>query len=307
MAEETYHVPVLLKETVDGLNINPSGIYVDVTFGGGGHSKEILRRLGENGKLIVFDQDEEAYQNRPDDARLVFVRHNFRYIAQFLRYLEIPFVDGILGDLGVSSHHFDAPERGFSFRFDAPLDMRMGRGIKGTAADIVNDYAEKDLLRVLQEYGEIQRAGKLVNAMLKRREEGRIETTFDLRDVVISVVGQKEQNKILAQVFQALRIEVNGEMGALRDLLMHSAKVLRPGGRLSIISYHSLEDRMVKNLIRSGDVSKQNAEQDIYGHCAVPYEAVNRKVVVPSEEEIERNSRARSAKLRIAERTDVDV
>lgn len=307
MAEETYHVPVLLKETVDGLNINPSGVYVDVTFGGGGHSKEILRRLGENGKLIVFDQDEEAYQNRPDDARLVFVRHNFRYIAQFLRYLEIPFVDGILGDLGVSSHHFDAPERGFSFRFDAPLDMRMGRGIKGTATDIVNDYAEKDLLRVLQEYGEIQRAGKLVNAILKRREEGRIETTFDLRDVVISVVGQKEQNKILAQVFQALRIEVNGEMGALRDLLMHSAKVLRPGGRLSIISYHSLEDRMVKNLIRSGDVSKQNAEQDIYGHCAVPYEAVNRKVVVPSEEEIERNSRARSAKLRIAERTDVDV
>lgn len=307
MAEETYHVPVLLKETVDGLNINPSGVYVDVTFGGGGHSKEILRRLGENGKLIVFDQDEEAYQNRPDDARLVFVRHNFRYIAQFLRYLEIPFVDGILGDLGVSSHHFDAPERGFSFRFDAPLDMRMGRGIKGTAADIVNDYAEKDLLRVLQEYGEIQRAGKLVNAILKRREEGRIETTFDLRDVVISVVGQKEQNKILAQVFQALRIEVNGEMEALRDLLMHSAKVLRPGGRLSIISYHSLEDRMVKNLIRSGDVSKQNAEQDIYGHCAVPYEAVNRKVVVPSEEEIERNSRARSAKLRIAERTDVDV
>lgn len=307
MAEETYHVPVLLKETVDGLNINPSGVYVDVTFGGGGHSKEILRRLGENGKLIVFDQDEEAYQNRPDDARLVFVRHNFRYIAQFLRYLEIPFVDGILGDLGVSSHHFDAPERGFSFRFDAPLDMRMGRGIKGTAADIVNDYAEKDLLRVLQEYGEIQRAGKLVNAILKRREEGRIETTFDLRDVVISVVGQKEQNKILAQVFQALRIEVNGEMGALRDMLMHSAKVLRPGGRLSIISYHSLEDRMVKNLIRSGDVSKQNAEQDIYGHCAVPYEAVNRKVVVPSEEEIERNSRARSAKLRIAERTDVDV
>lgn len=307
MVEETYHVPVLLKETVDGLNINPSGVYVDVTFGGGGHSKEILRRLGENGKLIVFDQDEEAYQNRPDDARLVFVRHNFRYIAQFLRYLEIPFVDGILGDLGVSSHHFDAPERGFSFRFDAPLDMRMRRGIKGTAADIVNDYAEKDLLRVLQEYGEIQRAGKLVNAILKRREEGRIETTFDLRDVVISVVGQKEQNKILAQVFQALRIEVNGEMGALRDLLMHSAKVLRPGGRLSIISYHSLEDRMVKNLIRSGDVSKQNAEQDIYGHCAVPYEAVNRKVVVPSEEEIERNSRARSAKLRIAERTDVDV
>lgn len=307
MAEEIYHVPVLLKETVDGLNINPSGVYVDVTFGGGGHSKEILRRLGENGKLIVFDQDEEAYQNRPDDARLVFVRHNFRYIAQFLRYLEIPFVDGILGDLGVSSHHFDAPERGFSFRFDAPLDMRMRRGIKGTAADIVNDYAEKDLLRVLQEYGEIQRAGKLVNAILKRREEGRIETTFDLRDVVISVVGQKEQNKILAQVFQALRIEVNGEMGALRDLLMHSAKVLRPGGRLSIISYHSLEDRMVKNLIRSGDVSKQNAEQNIYGHCAVPYEAVNRKVVVPSEEEIERNSRARSAKLRIAERTDVDV
>lgn len=307
MSEEVYHVPVLLKETVDGLNIDPSGVYVDVTFGGGGHSREILSRLGSKGRLVVFDQDAEAYANRPDDERLIFVRHNFRYIAQFLRYLDICRVDGILGDLGVSSHHFDAPERGFSFRFDAPLDMRMGQGMKRTAADIVNTYTDKELLRVLQEYGEIQRAGKLVGAIVKAREEQRVNTTFELRDIVTTIVGQKEQNKLLAQVFQALRIEVNGEMDALRDMLMHSAKVLRPGGRLSIISYHSLEDRMVKNLIRSGDVGKANAEQDIYGHSRVPFEAVTRKVIVPSDEEIERNSRARSAKLRIAERTEIEI
>lgn len=307
MSEEVYHVPVLLRETVDGLDIDPSGTYVDVTFGGGGHSREILSRLGENGRLIVFDQDEEAYENRPNDERLIFVRHNFRYIAQFLKYLDIEHVDGILGDLGVSSHHFDAPERGFSFRFDAPLDMRMGQGMKRKASDILNGYSDKELLRIFQEYGEIQRAGKLVSVIVKARETKKIETTFELRDVVTSCVGQKEQNKILAQVFQALRIEVNGEMSALSDMLMHSAKVLRPGGRLSIISYHSLEDRMVKNLIRSGDVRKANAEQDIYGHSKVPYTAVNRKVIVPTDEEIERNNRARSAKLRIAERTNIEL
>ena len=307
MSEEVYHVPVLLKETVDGLDINPSGVYVDVTFGGGGHSREILKRLGKDGKLVVFDQDEDAFLNKPNDDRLIFVRHNFRYIAQFLKYLDIPYVDGILGDLGVSSHHFDAPERGFSFRFDAPLDMRMGQGIKRTAADIVNNYSEKELLRIFQEYGEIHHASRLVNAIVKLREEKRISTTFELRDVVMGVVTQKEQNKMLAQVFQALRIEVNGEMDALKDMLMHTAKVLRPGGRLSIISYHSLEDRMVKNLVRSGDVSKGNPEQDIYGHSIVPFTAINRKVIVPTDAEIAINSRARSAKLRIAERTHMEL
>lgn len=301
MSEE-YHIPVLLKESVDGLNIDPSGTYVDVTFGGGGHSREILRRLGPNGRLIAFDQDEEAYANRPDDDRLIFVRHNFRYIAQFLRYLDIEHVDGILGDLGVSSHHFDAPERGFSFRYDAPLDMRMGQGIQRTAADILNTYTDKELIRVLADFGEIQRPARLANAIVSRRATAPITTTTELRELAAGTVPPPEQNKLLAKVFQALRIEVNGEMDVLLEMLSRTPHLLRKGGRLVIISYHSLEDRMVKNLIRSGDCRKASAEQDIYGHSNVPFEAVNRKVIVPSDEEIERNSRARSAKLRIAER-----
>lgn len=303
----TYHTPVLLKESVDGLAIIPDGTYVDVTFGGGGHSREILRRLGPNGRLVVFDQDEQAYANRPDDDRLIFVRHNFRYIAQFLRYLDIEFVDGILGDLGVSSHHFDAPERGFSFRFDAPLDMRMGQGMATTAADIVNNYSDKELVRVMQDYGEIQHAYKLVQAIVKKRAEKQIKTTFELKDIVAATVIPPEQTKLLTKVFQALRIEVNGEMDVLREMLQRTVGLLRPGGRLSIIAYHSLEDRMVKNLIKSGDPMKAEADRDdIYGHISVPFEAVNRKVIVPSDEEIARNSRARSAKLRIAERVEDD-
>lgn len=302
MSEE-YHVPVLLKESVDGLNINPSGTYVDVTFGGGGHSREILSRLNDKGRLIAFDQDEQAYANRPNDKRLIFIRHNFRYIGQFIKYLAIDKVDGILGDLGVSSHHFDAPERGFSFRFDAPLDMRMGQGINHTAADIINNYSDKELIRVFSDYGEIQKVNRLVRTIINERSSNPITTTSRLREITESTVNKTEQNKLLAKVFQALRIEVNNEMDALHEMLSRTIKIIRPGGRLVVISYHSLEDRMVKNLIRSGSTNKADAEKDIYGHSQTPFEAVNRKVIVPSDKEIEQNSRARSAKLRIAERT----
>lgn len=301
--EQTYHTPVLLKESVDGLNIKPDGTYVDVTFGGGGHSREILRRLGENGRLIVFDQDEQAYANRPDDDRLIFVRHNFRYIAQFMKYLGIEEVDGILGDLGVSSHHFDAPERGFSFRFDAPLDMRMGQGMEMTAATVVNEYDERRLMMVLSEYGEIKQASKLARLLCQKRSVKRIETTFELKDIVASTVIPPEQNKLLTKVFQALRIEVNGEMDALKEMLSRTPGLLCKGGRLSIIAYHSLEDRMVKNIMKSGDPMKAEADRDdIYGNCDVPFEAVTRKPIVPTPEEIAINSRARSAKLRVAVR-----
>ncbi len=299
---EQYHIPVLLKESVDGLNINPDGVYVDLTFGGGGHSREILSRLSDKGTLVVFDQDEDAYNNRPDDERLIFVRHNFRYIGRFLRFLEIDGVDGILGDLGVSSHHFDSPERGFSFRFDAPLDMRMGQGIKRSAADIVNSYSEADLKRILSIYGEIKKPGRLVREIMAAREVAPIATTGALRELGEKVTSQFEQSKFLAQVFQALRIEVNGEMDVLSEMLSQSVKLIKPGGRLVIISYHSLEDRMVKNLIRSGSCFEAEAEKDIYGNSATPFSAVNRKVIVPDDAEIERNSRARSAKMRIAER-----
>lgn len=299
-----YHIPVLLHEAVDGLAIDPNGTYVDLTFGGGGHSKEILRRLGPKGRLVAFDQDEQALANCPDDGRLIFVRHNFRFMSHFLRYLSIDKVDGILADLGVSSHHFDVPERGFSFRFDAPLDMRMGQGIFTTAADIVNRYEDFELARIFAEYGEINRPQRLANAIVAARQIKPITTTFELRDIAITTVPMPEQNKLLAKVFQALRIELNGEMIVLRDMLSSTHSVLRKDGRLVIIAYHSLEDRMVKNLMRSGDCQKTNAETDIYGHAHVPFESLTRKPIVPSAEEIERNSRARSAKLRIARRTE---
>lgn len=301
MADQ-YHIPVLLKASVDGLNIQPHGTYVDLTFGGGGHSREILSRLGEKGRLVVFDQDERAYNNRPDDARLIFVRHNFRYIGHFLRYLEIEQVDGILGDLGVSSHHFDAPERGFSFRFDAPLDMRMGQGIKKTAAQVVNEYSEDELIRVFTHYGEIKKTYRLVREILAVRSACAIQSTGELRAIGEKMVNPQEQSKFLAQVFQALRIEVNGEMDVLKEMLGQTIRVIKPGGRLVIISYHSLEDRMVKNLIRSGDCDKSEAEKDLYGHSHTPFTAVNRKVIVPDDEEVALNNRARSARLRIAER-----
>ncbi len=306
MAETGYHIPVLLNESIDGLDVRPDGTYVDVTFGGGGHSREILRRLGPKGRLIAFDQDEQAYANRPDDERLTFVRHNFRYLAHFLRYLGVEKVDGILGDLGVSSHHFDAPERGFSFRFDAPLDMRMDQTTKTTAADVVNGYDVDELARVLDEYGEIAQPRRLANAIVSRRAESPIRTTYELRDTATATVIPPEQNKLLAKLFQALRIEVNHEMDALSEMLSSTASLLREGGRLAIISYHSLEDRMVKNLMRSGDCRKANAETDIYGHSRTPFESVTRKPIVPSQKEIEENSRARSAKLRVARRTNTN-
>ncbi len=300
MADQ-YHIPVLLKASVDGLNIQPQGTYVDLTFGGGGHSREILSRLGTNGRLVVFDQDENAYNNRPDDERLIFVRHNFRYLSNFLRYLDIEQVDGILGDLGVSSHHFDAPERGFSFRFDAPLDMRMGKGIAITAAQIVNNYSEQELIRIFTHYGEIKKTYRLVREIVAARGASPIQTTGELRAIGERMVIPSEQSKFLAQVFQALRIEVNGEMDVLKELLTQTIDVIKPGGRLVVISYHSLEDRMVKNLIRSGNCEQGEAEKDLYGQTHTPFWAVNRKVIVPDDEEIALNSRARSARLRIAE------
>ena len=300
MADQ-YHIPVLLKASVDGLNIQPQGTYVDLTFGGGGHSREILSRLGTNGRLVVFDQDENAYNNRPDDERLIFVRHNFRYLSNFLRYLDIEQVDGILADLGVSSHHFDAPERGFSFRFDAPLDMRMGKGIAITAAQIVNNYSEQELIRIFTHYGEIKKTYRLVREIVAARGASPIQTTGELRAIGERMVIPSEQSKFLAQVFQALRIEVNGEMDVLKELLTQTIDVIKPGGRLVVISYHSLEDRMVKNLIRSGNCEQGEAEKDLYGQTHTPFWAVNRKVIVPDDEEIALNSRARSARLRIAE------
>lgn len=299
--DREYHIPVLLKESVDGLAIKPNGVYVDLTFGGGGHSREILSRL-DKGRLIVFDQDADAYENRPDDDRLIFVRHNFRYLTHFLRYLEVEKVDGILGDLGVSSHHFNEAERGFSFRFDAKLDMRMSQKLVRTAADVVNTYPEDQLKRLFWTYGEIKQSGKLAGSIIKHRAEKLFQTTSELKAVAEKCGPKKDQSKFLAQVFQALRIEVNQEMDVLKEMLTQSQNVIGEGGRLVIISYHSLEDRLVKNFIRSGDCDKNQAEQDIYGQSNVPFKAVNRKVIVPGDKEIELNGRARSAKLRIAER-----
>ena len=298
---EQYHIPVLLNESVNGLNIKENGIYVDLTFGGGGHSREILKRL-KNGKLIVFDQDEDAYKNRPDDDRLIFVKHNFRYLTNFLRYLEIDKVDGILGDLGVSSHHFDVPERGFSFRYKGALDMRMSNGIKKDAAYILNHYDENELKQIFYNYGEIKNAGRLVREITTHRHTKFFETTDDLKAVAEKTAPKKDQAKYLAKVFQALRIEVNQEMAVLEETLEQTPALLNPGGRLVVISYHSLEDRLVKNFIKTGDCRKAQAETNMFGHSDVPFKAVNRKVIVPSDEEIEKNSRARSAKLRIAER-----
>jgi len=298
---EQYHIPVLLKESVEGLNIKENGIYVDLTFGGGGHSREILKQLC-NGRLIVFDQDEDAYKNKPDDDRLIFVKHNFRYLTNFLRYLNIDKVDGILGDLGVSSHHFDVPERGFSFRYSGALDMRMSSGIKKDAAHILNHYNENELKQIFYNYGEIKNAGRLVREITTHRHTKFFETTDDLKKSAEKVAPKKEQAKYLAKVFQALRIEVNQEMAVLEETLGQCPAVLKPGGRLVVISYHSLEDRLVKNFFKTGDCRKSQPETDMFGHSDTPLKAVNRKVIVPSDEEIERNSRARSAKLRIAER-----
>ncbi len=299
---QPYHIPVLLNESIEGLKVRSDGIYADLTFGGGGHSREILKRLGSNGKLIVFDQDKDAYKNKPDDNRLIFVKHNFRYLTNFLRYLNIDKVDGILGDLGVSSHHFDVPERGFSFRHNEALDMRMSSGLKNDAAYILNHYDENDLKQIFYTYGEIKNAGRLVKEIVAHRHSKFFETTEDLKRVAETTAPKKDRAKYLAKVFQAVRIEVNQEMAVLEETLNQCPHVLAKGGRLVIISYHSLEDRMVKNFIKTGNCRKSQVETDMFGNADVPLIAVNRKVIVPTEEETARNSRARSAKMRIAER-----
>ncbi len=297
-----YHIPVLLHESVDGLNIHPSGTYVDVTFGGGGHSREILRRLGDDGRLYSFDQDADAEGNIPEgDERFTFVRSNFRYLTNWMRYYGVDHIDGLIADLGVSSHHFDAEERGFSFRFDAPLDMRMNGRAGMTAADIVNHYDEERLANVLYLYGELKNSRKLAAAMVKARALKAVETIDDLLQIVKPFMPREREKKDLARVFQALRIEVNHEMDALHEMLEAALKVLRPGGRLVVLTYHSLEDRMVKNFVRSGRMDGK-VEQDFFGRKLTPWRAVNNKVIVPNEEEQRTNPRSRSAKLRIAEK-----
>jgi 16S rRNA (cytosine1402-N4)-methyltransferase len=297
---ETYHVPVLLKESVDGLAIQPDGIYVDVTFGGGGHSREILSRLGKNGHLYSFDQDADAERNIVSDDRFTFVRSNFRYIENWMRYYGVEQIDGLLGDLGVSSHHFDDETRGFSFRFDGPLDMRMNKRAGQTAADIINGYSEEQLADVFYLYGELKNARKLAAIIVKARQNGRIETNSQLLNTLGVDTANSQWKKDMARIYQALRIEVNHEMDALRDMLRGATRLLGVGGRLSIITYHSLEDRIVKNVMKAGN-TEGKVEQDSYGHITSPFRLVN-KVTTPDNEEIQRNPRSRSAKLRIAEK-----
>lgn len=295
-----YHIPVLLNETVDGLNIKPGGIYVDVTFGGGGHSREILRRLSDDAHLYSFDQDADAEQNIPDgDKRFTFVRSNFRYLKNWMRYYDVEHVDGILADLGVSSHHFDDEERGFSFRFDAPLDMRMNERAGANAADVVNKYDEERLANVFYLYGEMKNSRRLASTIVKARSVKAICTINDLLEVVKPLMPREREKKDLARVFQALRIEVNHEMEALQEMLEAALQVLRPGGRLSVLTYHSLEDRMVKNFIRAGRIDGK-VQQDFYGRRLTPWRAINNKVILPSAQEQAENPRSRSAKLRIA-------
>ena len=299
--ELTYHVPVLLKESVDGMNICPNGTYVDVTFGGGGHSREILSRLEKDGRLLGFDQDEDAERNIVDDPRFIFVRSNFRYLHNFLRYHDIEKVDAILADLGVSSHHFDDSERGFSFRFDGGLDMRMNKRAGLTAADVVNTYAEERLADIFYLYGELKNSRKLASVIVKARANGQIKTIGEFLEIIKPLFGREREKKELAKVFQALRIEVNQEMEALKEMLTAATEALKPGGRLVVITYHSLEDRMVKNIMKTGNVEGKTT-QDFFGNLQTPFKLVNNKVIVPDEEEIERNPRSRSAKLRIAEK-----
>ena len=306
---ETYHIPVLLNESIDGLNIQPGGIYVDVTMGGGGHSHEILKRLDANAHLYSFDQDADAEanlkQNHGDDLlkdeRFTFVRSNFRYLKNWMRYHGVEQIDGLLADLGVSSHHFDDESRGFSFRFESPLDMRMNKRSSKTAADIVNNYAEEALADIFYLYGELKNSRKIASLLVKARQEKRIETTGDFIAVVEPLFKREREKKDLAKLFQALRIEVNGEMSALKELLMSVVDMLKPGGRLSVITYHSLEDRIVKNIMKAGNIEGK-IEQDFFGRINTPFKLINNKVIVPTDEEQEQNPRSRSAKLRIAEK-----
>lgn len=301
--ETIYHVPVLLKESVDGLNIDADGCYVDVTFGGGGHSREVLSRLGTEGHLYSFDQDADAEKNAEgfDTEEFTFVRSNFRFLKNFLRYHGVEQIDGLLADLGVSSHHFDDSERGFSFRFEGMLDMRMNQRAGRTAADVVNTYEEKRLADVFYLYGELKQSRKLAAAIVKARQGKRVETIGDFLEIVKPFFRNEREKKELAKVFQALRIEVNHEMDALREMLNGAKELLKPGGRLVVITYHSLEDRMVKNLMKTGNVEGQE-DKDFFGKVNTPFRLVNRQVIVPSDEEMLKNPRSRSAKLRIAER-----
>ncbi len=317
---ETYHVPVLLKESVNGLHIKPNGIYVDVTFGGGGHSREILSRLGADGHLFSFDQDADAENNIfedsgdakdcsneqkgkrfVDDSRFTFIRSNFKFLKNWMQYYGIEQIDGLLGDLGVSSHHFDDESRGFSFRFDAPLDMRMNKRAGKTAADIVNEYDEEQLANLFYIYGELKNSRRIASTLTNARRQKPIATTSDFISAVEPLFKREREKKDMAKLFQALRIEVNHEMTALKEMLMAATDVMKPGGRLSIITYHSLEDRIVKNIMKTGNIEGK-VEQDFFGHIDSPYKLINNKVIVPSEEEQSQNPRSRSAKLRIAER-----
>ncbi len=299
-----YHIPVLLDESVSGLNIKPDGVYLDLTFGGGGHSREILNRLGEEGCLMGFDQDEDAMQNVPDDGRFIFVNHNFRYLRNFMRFYGLEKADGILADLGVSSHEFDEADRGFSFRFDAELDMRMNRRSRLTAAEVLNGYDEQRLCSLFRNYGEVENARRLVDFIVKARAGKALVTSGDLYQAILPCIPKMKEKKYLAKVYQALRIEVNGELDALEDMLENAMEVLKPGGRLVVITYHSLEDRLVKNFFKSGNAEGKVDKDLIFGHINHGFELVNRKVIVPTDDEVERNPRARSAKLRIVEKKD---
>ncbi len=296
-----YHQPVLLKECLEGLNMKPAGVYVDVTFGGGGHSKAILAKLGPKGKLFAFDQDKDAAKNVPTDERLTFIPQNFSFMKNFLRMYEATQVDGILADLGVSSHQFDEAERGFSIRFDAELDMRMNQSSEKTAAKVLNEYDEHKLKQIFREYGEVDNAGRLVKLITDARLMGQITKTEQLKEIIAPAVPKFKEHQYLAKVFQALRIEVNDEMDVLKEMLQQALEVLKPGGRLVVMSYHSLEDRLVKNFIKSGNFEGEQ-QKDFYGNIHRPFELINKKPITPSEKENEANSRARSAKLRIAEK-----
>ena len=302
IAAPGYHVPVLLHESVDALQLRPGGIYVDVTFGGGGHSREILRHLDADARLYSFDQDADAERNIVEgDSRFTFVRSNFRYLKNWMRYYRHEEIHGVLADLGVSSHHFDDESRGFSFRFDAPLDMRMNRSATMTAADVVNGYSEEQLADIFYLYGELKNARRLAAELVRQRTAAPIQTTAQLQEVASRVLVREREKKEMAKVFQALRIEVNHEMEALREMLMSAVEILKPGGRLSVITYHSLEDRMVKNIIKTGNIEGKR-EVDFFGKAETPLRAINNKPVVPSADEQQSNPRSRSAKLRVAEK-----
>jgi 16S rRNA (cytosine1402-N4)-methyltransferase len=301
MNKQSYHVPVLLKESVEGLNIHPQGTFVDATLGGGGHAAEILKYLGSKGRLYAFDQDADAEQNILPDKRFTFIRSNFRYFANFMDWYQEEAIDGLLADLGVSSHHFDDETRGFSFRFEGDLDMRMNKRAGKTAADILNTYTEEALADVFYWQGELRNARAIAKAILKKRSEKKIQTVPDFLDVLKPYSSRENEKKQLAQAFQALRIEVNGEMDALKDLLMQVGDYLKPGGRLVIITYHSLEDRLVKRFLKTGNFQGET-EKDFFGNSRSPFKMINNKVIIPGKEEIEQNPRSRSAKLRIAEK-----